>query len=86
MHIIDRKFFRQSYDSPQLIADLAESLRGITSQAQLLELVASKIQTALQPENVTIFLREPASGDYLNTYSCDYNVPSGKADNCLRHA
>lgn len=84
--LIDRKFFRQSYDSQQLIAELAESLRGVTSQEQLLELVASKIQTALQTENVTIFLREPVTGDYLSSYSCDYNIASGKADNCLRQA
>lgn len=84
--IIDRKFFRQAYDSQQLIADLAESLSGVTNQKQLLELVASKIQTALQTENVTIFLREPASGDFLSTYSCAYNTASGKADNCQRPA
>lgn len=84
--IIDRRFFRQTYDSQQLIADLAESLRGITNQAQLLELVASKIQAALQTENVTIFLYEPATGDLLSTYSCSYNIASGKADNCQRQA
>lgn len=84
--VIDRRFFRQAYDAQQLIAELAESLRGVTNQMQLLEMVASKIQAALQTENVTIFLREAGSGDYFSRYSCDYNVASGKAVNCRRQA
>jgi sigma-B regulation protein RsbU (phosphoserine phosphatase) len=82
--IIDRRFFRQTYNAQQLMADLIESLRGVTHQSQLLEMVASRIQSALQTENVTIFLREPMTGDYLSTYSCVYNVVTGKTGNSLR--
>jgi phosphoserine phosphatase RsbU/P len=84
--VIDRKFFRQAYNSQQLITELAESLRGVTHQTRLLEMVASKIQTALQTENVTIFLREQGTGNYLSTYSCAYNATTGKANNCHRQA
>src|SRR5262249_12268004 len=44
---IDRLFFHQAYDARQIIADLAESLRATTSLPQLLELVATRIQSAL---------------------------------------
>jgi serine phosphatase RsbU (regulator of sigma subunit) len=67
----------QAYDTRQIIADLTESLRTTTNLDQLLELVAIKIQAALQTANVTIFLREEATGDYLSAYSCDYVEADG---------
>src|SRR5262245_10738104 len=70
--MIDQRFFRQSYDTRQIIADLTESLRTTTDMDHLLELVATKIQAALQTANVTIFLRDEATGDYRSAYSCDY--------------
>src|SRR5262249_8670924 len=45
--LIDRRFFRQSYDAHQMIAELTGSLRTVTDLPQLLELVATRIQTAL---------------------------------------
>jgi phosphoserine phosphatase RsbU/P len=70
--LIDRRFFRQSYDAHQIISELAGSLRTVTDLPQLLELVATKLQTALQTEHVTIFLRDPVTGKFINEYSCDY--------------
>jgi hypothetical protein len=61
---VDRWFFHQAYDAQQVIADLAESLRATTSLPQLLEMVATKIQSALHSLKVTILLRDDASGDY----------------------
>lgn len=75
--VIDRRFFRQSYDTRQIIADLTESLRTTTNLDHLLELVATKIQAALQTANVTIFLRGEATGDYISAYSCDYIEADG---------
>lgn len=77
--LIDRHFFRQSYDAHQVIAELSGSLRGVTDLPRLLELVATKIQTALQPLNVTIFLRDQTTGSYLIAYSRDYNEADGPA-------
>jgi GAF domain-containing protein len=79
--MIDRRFFRQSYDTRQIIADLTESLRTTTDLDQLLELVATKIQAALQTANVTIFLRDEATGDYRSAYSCDYVETDGRVIN-----
>jgi serine phosphatase RsbU (regulator of sigma subunit) len=74
---IDRRFFRQAYDTRQIIADLTESLGTTTDLNHLLETVATKIQAALQTANVTIFLRDEATGDYLSAYSCDYVEADG---------
>jgi len=71
--LIDRRFFRQSYDAHQIIAELTGALRAVTGQPQLLELVATKLRTALQTEHVTIFLRDSATGRFNSAYSCDYS-------------
>ncbi|MGH9855451.1 MAG: PP2C family protein-serine/threonine phosphatase, partial [Blastocatellia bacterium] len=76
---IDRLFFHQAYDAQQIIAELAESLRATTSLPQLIELVATKIQSALHSANVTILLRNEASGDYLGAYSCVYSFHNRSA-------
>src|SRR5262249_56071649 len=70
--LIDRRFFRQSYDAHQIIAELTGSLRGVTDLSRLLELVATKLRTALQTEYVTVYLRDPATGSFNNAYSSDY--------------
>lgn len=74
--LIDRKFFRQSYNAQQIMAELSESLRTTTDRAQLPELVATKIQAALQTERVTILLKDEATGDYTCAYSRDYDPRS----------
>ncbi len=83
---IDRRFFRQAYDTRQIIADLTESLRTTTDLDHLLEMVATKIQAALQTANVTIFLRDEAAGDYRNACSCDYVEDDGRALNRERQS
>jgi serine phosphatase RsbU (regulator of sigma subunit) len=65
---IDRLFFHQAYDARQIIAELAESLRATTSLSQLLELAATKIQSALHASNVAVLLRDEADGDYPCVY------------------
>lgn len=80
--IIDRRFFRQSYDSHQIITGLAESLRSTTEQSKLLEEVATKLQSALQTESVAILLKDQVSGDYVTSYYCEYSLRDGYAVNC----
>src|SRR5262245_59754631 len=82
--LIDRRFFRQSYDAHQIIAELTRALRGVTDLPQLLELVATKLRTALQAEYVTIYLRDPSTGSVDNAYSCDYNGSDGASGAGLR--
>jgi serine phosphatase RsbU (regulator of sigma subunit) len=77
--VIDRKFFRQSYDSHQIIGDLADSLRATTNLSQLTGQVATKIQSALQTECVAVLLRDEATGDYRGDASCEYKAGEGRA-------
>jgi phosphoserine phosphatase RsbU/P len=56
--VIDRRFFRESYDAQQILTELAESVRSTTNVGQLLGLIAGRIQKALHSESVTIFLRD----------------------------
>src|SRR5499425_1837526 len=77
--VIDRRFFRQSYDSQQIVAELADSLRTTTGIPHLLESVAKTLQSALQTESVTIFLRDEQTGDYRCDYGCVYNAADGRA-------
>jgi sigma-B regulation protein RsbU (phosphoserine phosphatase) len=79
--LIDRRFFRQSYDAHQIIAELTASLRTVTDLPQLLKLVASRLHTALQPMNVTIFLRDQTTDNYNSAYSRDYNETDGRSPN-----
>ena len=62
--IIDRRFFREAYDPQQILSDLGLEMRRVTNVRQLLDLAITKIQDALHIENVTVFLRDRASGDY----------------------
>jgi phosphoserine phosphatase RsbU/P len=77
--LIDRRFFRQSYNAQYIIAELTGSLRTVTDLPQLLELVATRIQTALQPRNVTIFLHDQMTGSYNSAFSHDYGETNGLA-------
>jgi serine phosphatase RsbU (regulator of sigma subunit) len=83
--IIDRKFFRQSYDSHQIIAGLAESLRSTAEQSKLLEEVATKLQSALQTEAVAILLKDHANGEYVSSYYCEYSLSNGCVVSCDHH-
>jgi phosphoserine phosphatase RsbU/P len=62
--IIDRKFFREAYDAQQILSELGMEMRRVSAIRQLLELVATKIQDALHVENIIIFLKDGATGDY----------------------
>ncbi|NOT60164.1 MAG: hypothetical protein HOP19_08060, partial [Acidobacteria bacterium] len=81
---IDRRFFRQSYDAQRLIGELSDSLQTTTEVPRLLELVATKLQAALQTESVTILLKDRQSGKFKSAYACEYDPQSGSAVNCQR--
>jgi sigma-B regulation protein RsbU (phosphoserine phosphatase) len=73
MPLIDRRFFRESYDAQQVLSELGIEMRKVSTVEQLLERVVAKIQDALHVENVTIFLRDQDSGDYTCAISSQLN-------------
>ncbi len=76
MPMIDRKFFRESYDAQQVLSELGMEMRRVSTVQQLLERAVAKIQDALHVENVTIFLRDQETGDYTCAISSKLN-PDG---------
>jgi sigma-B regulation protein RsbU (phosphoserine phosphatase) len=62
--MIDRRFFRRAYNAQQVLSDLGQELRHLADLRELTARVSTKVQDALQTEDVTVFLRDEASGDY----------------------
>jgi phosphoserine phosphatase RsbU/P len=55
---IDRKFFRDVYQTEQLLTDLAESVRSIVELEPLLKTVVRRISEALHVSEMSVFLHE----------------------------
>ncbi|HLG16294.1 MAG TPA: SpoIIE family protein phosphatase [Blastocatellia bacterium] len=73
MPVIDRRFFRGAYDAQQVLTDLGQEMRKVKHAGHLLELAVAKIQDALHPENVTIFLRDVSTGNFNAAISSTLN-------------
>lgn len=74
MPIIDRRFFRESYDAQQVLSELGMEMRRVSTVPQLLERAVAKIQDALHVENATIFLRDRETGDYTCAITSRLNL------------
>jgi sigma-B regulation protein RsbU (phosphoserine phosphatase) len=55
---IDRKFFRDAYQTEQVLTQLADSVRSIVELEPLLQTVVSRISEALHVSSMAVFLRE----------------------------
>jgi sigma-B regulation protein RsbU (phosphoserine phosphatase) len=77
--VIDRRFFRQAYDAERILTELSHSLRRTTNISQLLEMVAVKVQSALQTESLTIYLRDETAGDYPAATAYEYSPSDSRA-------
>lgn len=64
MPMIDRYFFRDSYDAQRILSDLGQGVREFAQIDQMLEFAARKIQDAFHLQNVTVFLLDDMTGDY----------------------
>ena len=54
---IDRRFYRQKYDTEKALADFATAARSETDLEQLSEHLTSTVQETLQPEQVSLWLQ-----------------------------
>ncbi|MGH9901831.1 MAG: PDZ domain-containing protein, partial [Pyrinomonadaceae bacterium] len=61
---IDRRFFRRAYSAQQVLSELGQELRVTADIRAMTSLVCTKMQDALQTENVSVFLRDDATGEY----------------------
>lgn len=62
MPSIDRAFFRDQYNAQRVLGELGAAARQLATQPdRLLETVAEKVQDALHPDHVAIFVRSAAA-------------------------
>ncbi|MBA2341365.1 MAG: hypothetical protein H0V88_13305 [Pyrinomonadaceae bacterium] len=76
---IDRRFFREAYNSQAILAELGAEMRRVTDVRELLPLVAARIEAALHVESVMIFLSDPATGDLVSEFRSKHDG-AGKMD------
>jgi hypothetical protein len=55
---IDRRFFRSRYDSEQILAAFSDTARQQTDLDALTGQLVSVVQSSLQPEIVSLWLKE----------------------------
>jgi phosphoserine phosphatase RsbU/P len=71
---IDRAFFRRAYNAQLILSELSQALRVMSDwRDETLAFVSMRIQEALQTDNVTIFIRDDKSADYLCAVSSHYS-------------
>ena len=54
---IDRKFFRDAYDSEHLLSELSEQVRQLTDRTVLFDVILSRISSVLHVSQIAILLR-----------------------------
>lgn len=59
--IIDRRFFRRKYDAQRTLEAFAATVRDETDLDALMVELMRVIQETMEPESVTVWLREPSS-------------------------
>jgi sigma-B regulation protein RsbU (phosphoserine phosphatase) len=84
MTSIDRRFFREAYNSQLILTELGEAIPTFSKTTHLVELVANKITDALHPGNITIFLENKDLGGYIAAFSSDVSKAGSEPRSQLR--
>jgi sigma-B regulation protein RsbU (phosphoserine phosphatase) len=61
----ERRFSSEAYDERRILFDLGQAARAVTTIDELFRLVVAQIEEALHTANVSIFVRDDATGDYV---------------------
>ena len=72
---IDRRFFRDSYNTEQLMMELSEQVRTIVETRSLLETVARRVSESLHVPRVAVLLQE--EHPYRLAYALGYEGATG---------
>jgi sigma-B regulation protein RsbU (phosphoserine phosphatase) len=70
---IDRRFFREAYETDAILSDLAATARTIVDTSRLLETVAQRIAAALHISRIAVLL--DANGAFWPAYAVGYGTP-----------
>jgi sigma-B regulation protein RsbU (phosphoserine phosphatase) len=68
---IDRRFFREAYDSEQILSDLSDNVRTMVETGPLLNTVAQRISESLHVPRVALVLRQ--NGSYATAHAVGYD-------------
>ncbi len=72
---LGRRFSPEAYDERRILFDLGQAARTATTIEQLYQLAVDKIKEALHTSNVSIFVRDDKTGDYV----CRISSPQPEA-------
>ncbi len=70
---IDKRFFRDAYDSEQILLELSEEVRTMVETRPLLETVSARISESLHVPQVALLIKNGAG--YEPAYSLGYHTP-----------
>ena len=71
---LERYFAPVKYDDRRILFDLSQEARAATDIKHLFKLIVEQIGTALQAEDVSIFVRDENAGDYRCRISSSHNA------------
>lgn len=72
---LSRRFSLEAYDERRILFDLGQAARTATTIEQLYQLAVDKVKEALHTSNVSIFVRDDKTGDYI----CRISSPQPEA-------
>jgi sigma-B regulation protein RsbU (phosphoserine phosphatase) len=65
IRLVERRFSPAEYDERRILFDLGQEARSATSLDNLYDSIVLRIRDALEAENVSIFVRDEETGDYV---------------------
>jgi sigma-B regulation protein RsbU (phosphoserine phosphatase) len=80
---IDRRFFRGSYDTQRILAEVGQAARSATSVEEVLHIGLLQAKQALHPESAAAFLKDEQSGHYLLATSEEAGTAALRADSTV---
>ena len=85
MEKLDRRFFREQYNSQQILANVLEDIREAKSFEQVAPSVVARIEAALHPEFVSVMVRSQSESQYhlLSSVPSGHTTPPMAADSKL---
>jgi sigma-B regulation protein RsbU (phosphoserine phosphatase) len=75
---MDRRFFREAYNSERILTELSDSVAGIRDTRKLLETIASRIADSLHVRHIAVLLEN--SGAYQPAYALGFGGPTPRVE------
>jgi eukaryotic-like serine/threonine-protein kinase len=69
LHLLDRKFFREAYNSEKILMTLVDQIKNFNSMSEVASWVSLQVKSALHPKKVLVFYREKDQGAFALAYS-----------------